>query len=183
MCSILDELATIRADHPLLKYHHSGWNGVGGMDMDTGTGTGGLVTDLAALVHDAAWQQSVWRVYIRLYWNFAMSFAAKTKECALRLGPVINSAVGKGFMVDTAIAHGANLPSFLKIMKRMRCPGAVREEKWLMDFMTTREHMMGNRGRDRSRAWKKLLGFGNLSLRLPIRVCDGHWGQNIVIDT
>lgn len=182
---IFDELASIRPDHPLLKYH-------GALKKCKGEHTDsikGLLKDIPALGNDAAWQEAVWRVYVSLYWNFAMDFAAKRNECAKRPGPVFTTALAKGFFVDTAINHGADLPSFNKIINRMKAPDCAAPAEWLADFIKTRkvmlksgfEHLDTSKTGDRCTLWRKLQKEGNEDIKRPIAAAEGYWGKSVVI--
>lgn len=182
---IFDELAKASPQHALLKYHASLKKCKG----EKVSGIEGLLKDIPALGDDAAWQKAVWAVYMKLYWNFASAFASKTKECQKRPGPVLKSALAKGFMVDTAINHGADMDSFKKILHRMKRADAIDEKEWLLDFMETRRKMLKSgfddldtsRSGDRCTLWAELLKANNTSLALPIRAFGGYWGKNVVL--
>lgn len=185
LAMIFDELAAIRPDHPLLRYHEP-LKKCKGENVD---GIQGLLKDIPALGDDTAWRRAVWRVYIKLYWRFASAFASKTRGCEKRPGPVLTTALAKGFMVDTAINHGADLESFTKILKRMRRADASTEAEWLEDFMVTRqkmlksgfEHLDTSKTGDRCKLWLDLLKKGNVDLKLPIQAADGYWGKGIMV--
>lgn len=182
---ILDALATIKSDHALLKYRPA-LKKCRGEDV---TGIQGMLIDVPALGEDDAWQRAVWRVYVDLYWKFAARYAARTGECAKRPGPVLQTPLGKGFMVDTAINHGADVGCFDKIIKRMRRPDATNEIDWLTDFMKTRKKMLAtgfeqldtSKTGDRCRLWTKLLKEGNTQLLRPITAYSGYWGRDVLI--
>lgn len=182
---ILNELAQIAPGHALLKYREPLRKCRG----ENVSGIQGLLKDIPALGEDTAWQRAVWRVYLDMYWKFAASFAAKTKECAKRPGPVLTSPLAKGFMVDTAINHGADMDSFSKILKRMDRPDATEESEWLADFMKTRkrmlksgfEHLDTSKTGDRCKLWHALLKDGNLALALPVQAYAGYWGTGITL--
>lgn len=179
---VFEELAKIDPTHPLLKYKEPLKKCKG----ENVTGVTGLLKDLPAIGDDEKWQTAVWRVYINLYWTFASTFASKRTN---RPGPVIRSALGRGFMVDTAINHGADIGSFDKIVKRMKRPDATNEDEWLVDFMTTRrdmlksgfEHLDTSKSGDRCELWRRLLEQKNYDLKRPICAFDGYWGAGIVI--
>lgn len=135
------------------------------------------------LARDAAWQQAVWKVYIKLYWRFALDFAAKRGACARRPGPKLTTAAARGFMLDTAINHGADLDSFMKIVKRMTTE-PKDERDWVTAFADAREKMLRSgyedldtsKTGDRCRLWKGLFK-DNPDLRVPIEAYKGYWGK------
>lgn len=178
---IIDELARIDPAHPLLKYR-AALAKCRGEDV---SGIQGMLHDIRALGDDKAWQAAVWRVYYDLYWSFAMTFAAKAKVCAKRPGPVLTTPLAKGFLVDTAINHGADMPSFTKILKRMERPDHVSEREWLEDFMRTRKKMLKSgfesldtsKSGDRCKLWMEILKLGNTGLQRPIKAFEGYWGR------
>lgn len=182
---IFDELAKIDPAHSLLRYHAALRKCRG----ETVTGIQGLLKDIPALGEDDAWKRAVWAVYISLYWKFAAAFASKTKECEKRPGPALTTPLAKGFMVDTAINHGADMDSFAKILRRMQQPEQTNETMWLKDFMKTRQHMLKSgvddldtsRTGDRCRLWRDLLKTGNTQLAPPIMAVDGYWGKNMTL--
>lgn len=182
---IFDELATIAPQHPLLKYREALARCRGESTKDIK----GLLKDIPALGDDQAWQAAVWKIYVKLYWKFASAFAAKKKQCEKRPGPVLSSPLAKGFLVDTAINHGADLPSFDKIIKRMDNPNDTNEAAWLADFMTTRQKMLKSgfeeldtsKTGDRCRLWLALLKDGNVTLQRPIKAAKGYWGDGIIL--
>ena len=178
---IFDELAKINPQHPLLKYH-AALRKCRGEDVK---GIEGLLKDIPALGEDEEWKRAVWAVYLALYWRFAAAFASKTKECEKRPGPALKTPLAKGFMVDTAINHGADMDSFKKILKRMQQPEQLNETAWLTDFMKTRQQMLKrgvddldtSRTGDRCKLWRELLKAGNTQLALPIQAFEGYWGK------
>ena len=182
---IFDELATLSPQHPLLKYRAALKKCKG----EHVCGIEGLLKDIPRLGDDTAWQAAVWKVYLDLYWKFAKDFAAKTGECASRPGPVLTTALAKGFCVDTAINHGPDMDSFAKILKRMAKPQERDEARWLEDFMRTREKMLKagfedldtSRSGDRCKLWLGVLKQGNVSLQRPIPACNGYWGKGVVV--
>lgn len=181
---IFDELAKIDPRHTLLKYHAALRKCKG----ENVSGIEGLLRDVPALGEDAAWRRAVWTVYIDMYWKFAAAFASKAKECAKRPGPVLTTPLSKGFLVDTAINHGADMASFSKVIKRMERPDAVDEAAWLADFIKTRREMLKSgygdldtsKTGDRCRLWGRLLKQGNTQLTRPIAAYEGYWGTHTV---
>lgn len=178
---IFDELAKAAPGHKLLKYHDALRKCKG----ENVKGIEGLLKDIPALGDDQEWRKAVWKVYVQLYWKFAARFSAKRKDCEKRPGPQLTSALAKGFMVDTAINHGANLESFGKVLKRMQRPDASDETAWLVDFMNTREKMLKSgyedldtsKTGDRCKLWLQLLKEKNLTLAKPIKPFRGYWGN------
>lgn len=181
---IFDELAKIEPAHRLLKYHAALRKCRG----ENVSGIQGLLKDIPALGEDDAWRRAVWAVYVQLYWKFAAAFASKTKECEKRPGPALTTPLAKGFMVDTAINHGADMDSFQKILKRMQQPEQLNETAWLTDFIKTRQHMLKSgfedldtsRSGDRCRLWRRLLKEGKTQLAPPIEAFEGYWGKKTV---
>lgn len=142
---------------------------------------------IRGLGDDPAWQQAVWKVYVKLYWQFAMNWADKKGESAKRPGPALTLPVTRGFMVDTAINHGADYGSFMDIVKRM--PEAVRSSNeelvWFRAFADAREKMLRSgyqdldtsKTGDRCRLWKALADGGNTGLKTPFQAYEGYWGK------
>lgn len=136
---------------------------------------------------DSAWQQAVWKVYVKLYWRFAMEWADKRGVAAQRPGPPLTLPLTRGFAVDTAINHGANYGSFMEIVKRM--PPAAQtardEVAWFRAFADAREKMLKSgyqdldtsKTGDRCRLWKDLAAQGNVGLKTPIQAYEGYWGS------
>lgn len=182
---IFDELARIDPSHALLKYRPALRKCRG----ENVKGIEGLLRDIPALGEDEAWRTAVWRVYIDLYWKFAAEFAARQGTCSARPGPPLTTPLAKGFMVDTAINHGANLESFNKVVSRMAGPHVTDEAAWLEDFAKTRRKMLRqgfeqldtSRTGDRCKLWLALLKDGNTTLQLPIRAANGYWGKGVVL--
>lgn len=182
---IFDALKDVAPQHQLLKYHDA-LKKCRGEDVK---GIQGMLKDIPALGDDKAWQTAVWKVYANLYWKFAMRFAGKKKGCEARPGPVLTTTLAKGFLVDTAINHGADLDSFNKILKRMERPDHTDETAWLLDFMQTRqkmlksgfEHLDTSKTGDRCKLWAALLKEGNTSLARPIKASKGYWGQGVTL--
>lgn len=181
---IFDELAEIAPEHPLLKYRGA----LAKCRDENVSGIQGLLKDIPRLGEDDAWRKAVWRVYIALYWKFAVAFCTKTKKCEKRPGPVLTTPLAKGFMVDTAINHGADLGSFTKIVKRMQRADAVDEAAWLADFMEARRKMLKSgyedldtsRTGDRCKLWSALLKAHNVTLARPINAYGGYWGKFVI---
>jgi hypothetical protein len=147
-------------------------------------GIEGIKPLIVALADDPAWQQAVWSVYIKLYWRFAMDWADKKGAAARRPGPKLRTAAGRGFMLDTAINHGADVGSFEPILDRMRKPRATDEAAWLADFADARKGMLRSgydnldtsRTGDRCDLWKALFR-DNPDLATPFKAHKGYWGD------
>lgn len=139
---------------------------------------------IKGLNDDAAWQEAVWAVYVKLYWRFAMDWADKKGEAAKRPGPKLALAVSRGFMVDTAINSGAEYNSLMYIVKRMKNPDAKDEVAWVKDFAETRKKILKSgyqdldtsKTGDRCDLWLDLLKT-NPSLHVPFRAFKGYWGD------
>ena len=137
---------------------------------------------------DPAWQRAVWKVYVKLYWRFAMDWAAKRGVAVSRPGPKLTWATSKGFMLDTAINHGADYGSFMRIVQRMATKDSKDEKTWLVAFADAREKMLKSgyddldtsRTGDRCRLWKQLVLDGNTQLATPIQAYRGYWGRYTV---
>jgi hypothetical protein len=183
---IFDELASISPGHPLVKYHAL-------LKTKKGEDVRGLEPLLKLVpeaANDPAWRQAVWRVYVKLYWAFSSEFAEKRGECAKRPGPTLGLAVSRGFIVDTAINHGADMPSFNHILERM--PAKLRDSKdeleWLTAFIDTRytmlksgyQHLDTSKTGDRCKLWKRLIDEQNYALRKPFEAYKGYWGTHTV---
>jgi hypothetical protein len=177
---ILDQVAAIDPRHPLAAFADP-VRKKRGDDVD---GIEGVQALIAAAGNDPVWQRAVWRVYVDMYWKFAARFADKTGDCASRPGPRLSLPVSRGFMVDTAINHGADLPSFQHILKRMPNANERDELRWLQSFIDTREKLLKSgyqsldtsKTGDRCRLWTGLLKTGNHGLARPIEAYRGYWG-------
>lgn len=144
---------------------------------------------IRTLGDDPAWQRAVWKVFVKLYWRFAADWSAKRGVAASRPGPRLTLPASLGLMVDTAINHGADMESVMKIVRKM--PAGVRESKnevaWVRAFADAREKMLRagyenldtSRTGDRCRLWKALLD-DNPQLRTPYKAYAGYWGQYTV---
>ena len=149
----------------------------------------GLAKDIPALGTDQVWRQAVWTVYMSMYWAFASQFAAKTGPCTQRPGPVLSSAVARGFMLDTAINHGGDMPSFQPILSRMADAHEPSEKVWLTDFMLTRKQLLKSgfqdldtsKSGDRCMLWKALVDSNNMSLARPLTYIKGYWNGGGII--
>ena len=141
------------------------------------------------LGEDAAWQAAVWKVYVKLYWQFAMDWSDKTGASAKRPGPKLTSALTRGFMVDTSINHGAEYGSLMDVVKRMRDPDAKDELAWFNDFADARKKMLKSgyqdldtsKSGDRCDLWKDLAAKGNLKLGTPFEAYKGYWGKYTIV--
>lgn len=190
LAMIFDELAKIRprsaACDELLKYTDVLKKKRG----DDIKGIEPIKKIIKGLGDDTAWQQAVWKVYVKLYWRFAMEWADKTGQGAKRPGPPLTMPLTRGFMVDTAINHGADFESFMEIVKRM--PEASKTTKdelaWFRAFADAREkmlksgyqHLDTSKTGDRCRLWKDLAAQGNTQLQAPFKAYKGYWGSYTV---
>ena len=138
---------------------------------------------IRGLGEDSAWQQAVWKVYVKLYWRFALDWADKRGDGARRPGPVLRLPATRGFMVDTAINHGADFDSLMDVVKRMKDPRATDEVAWATDFAEARRKMLKSgyqdldtsKSGDRCELWKPLF-TGNPGLKPPFKAFKGYWG-------
>lgn len=164
----------------LLEYKDA----VGRKKGDDIRGIEGIKPLIQKLGDDPAWQEAVWRAFLKLYWTFALEWADKRGSAAGRPGPRITSVAGRGFMLDTAVNHGANRESFQPIINRMRRPDARDERAWLEDFARARMDLLRSGYQeldtsgtgDRCRLWLPLLA-DNPDLRPPIKAYKGYWGK------
>lgn len=185
MLMIFEEIKKLDPKHALVKYIPSLKKCKGG-HIDPGCKS--LPQAFKKLGTDPTWQRAVWKVYIDLYWTFAAAFASKTGSCAKRPGAVLTSATSKGFMVDTAINHGANLESLQPILKKMKNPRETDERMWILDFINTRRAILKSgwqdldtsKSGDRALLWKALVESGNTTLARPIQAHRGYWGQYVI---
>ena len=183
--AIFVEMKKLDPAHPLLKYMPA----LKKCHGENVAGIEGLLRDIPALGADLVWRQAVWTIYIQMYWKFAARFASKSGECSSRPGPVLKTAIGKGFMVDAAINHGGDLGSIDPILKRMSRPTEPDEKKWLDDFMNARRVMLRSgfqdldtsRTGDRCVLWKSILDAGNAALTRPVTYGKGYWNGGGVI--
>lgn len=177
---ILQALQRIEPDHPLTEFVPALKKARG----DDIKGLKGMEKAIKGLGSDPAWRQAVWEVYVKLYWSFAAAFADKTGDCSKRPGPKMTTPLTRGFMVDVALNHGGNMPSFDPILKRMMNPNQGDELSWFYDFVEARRAML-KRGVDdldtsrtghRCTLWANIAREGNLTLARPIEVFPGYWG-------
>lgn len=184
LAMIFDELASIPnksdACSDLLKYHAALKKKRG----DDISGIEPIKKLIRALGDDPAWKTAVWRVYSKLYWRFAMDWADKRGVSANRPGPPLALAASRGFMVDTAINHGASKQSFMTIVGRMSNKDTRDEILWVVSFADAREKMLKSgyqdldtsRTGDRCRLWKDLV-HRNPALSTPFEALKGYWGK------
>lgn len=176
---ILKELEKINPKHPLLKYIKP-MEKVKGDDI---RGLENLGRDINNLGDDREWQSAVWKIYIKLYWNFARNFADKLVN---RPGPRLTSPLTRGFMVDTALNHGPDLSSFAPILKKMKNPNEQDEKTWFLDFCEARRQLLKSGFEDldtsgtgdRAVLWAMLTGNPNLTR--PIKCYNGYWGSQTI---
>lgn len=184
LAMIFDELAAIprksAACVDLLKYHAVLKRKRG----DDISGIEPIKKLIRGLGDDPSWKTAVWRVYSKLYWRFAMDWADKRGAGANRPGPPLALAASRGFMVDTAINHGANKDSFMDIVDRMSNKNSLDELVWVTSFADAREKMLKSgfgdldtsRTGDRCRLWKDLFRR-NPALATPFEALAGYWGR------
>lgn len=147
-------------------------------------GIEGMKPLIERLGDDPAWQEAVWRAFLKLYWAFTLDWAEKRGGAAGRPGPRIDSVAGRGFILDTAINHGANGESFEPILSRMRRRDSKDERAWLEDFAGARMELLRSGYQeldtsgtgDRCRLWMPLFA-GNPDLQPPIKAHHGYWGK------
>jgi hypothetical protein len=186
LARVVEELAKIRPEHPLVR---RGLPVLRGCAAATDDGERARLQPVADLVgqagDDPCWQVAVWRVFIDLYWQFAADFAEKKGACRDRPGPVLALAVSRGFVLDTALNHGPDLAAFQKMFEKMRAPRSRDELAWLLDFMQAREdllrsgfqHLDTTGTGDRCKLWRSIVESENYALARPMRACTGYWGS------
>jgi hypothetical protein len=178
---ILEYLQGINPKHPLVRF-------IPAMKKTKGDNVKGLEDFgdvLSEVGDDKEWQEAVWRIYIDMYWKFAADFSDKTNSAKNRPGAKLTSPLTRGFMVDTALNHGADMESFSGIIKRMKNANEMNEEKWFFDFCETRRKMLKDgvgdldtsRTGDRCVLWGNILKEGNEELKRPIECYNGYWGK------
>jgi hypothetical protein len=178
---ILKELQKINPKHKLVKY-------IPAMEKTKGEDVRGLENlgkDIHSLGDDKEWQQAVWDIYIKLYWSFARNFSDKLIN---RPGARLTSPLTRGFMVDTALNHGANLESFGPILKGMGNQEEQDEAKWFLDFCESRRKLLKrgfqdldtSKTGDRCTLWANIFKDGNTNLVRPIKCFRGYWGDKVI---
>ena len=178
---ILKDLQKINPRHKLVKY-------IPAMEKARGENVKGLENlgkDIGSLGDDKEWQQAVWDIYIKLYWAFARNFADKLLN---RPGAKLTSPLARGFIVDTALNHGADLESFGPILKGMRNQDEQDEAKWFLDFCESRRKLLKkgfqdldtSKTGDRCTLWSTIFNSGNVSLSRPINCFKGYWGTAVI---
>ena len=175
---ILKDLQKINPRHKLVKY-------IPAMEKTKGEDVRGLENlgkDIHSLGDDKEWQQSVWDIYIKLYWNFARNFSEKLIN---RPGAKLTSPLTRGFIVDVALNHGANLESFGPILRGMKNKDEQNEAKWFLDFCESRRKLLKSgfedldtsKTGDRCTLWADIFKEKNTSLTRPIKCFRGYWGD------
>lgn len=152
-----------------------------GDDID---GIEGMKPLIRSLGDDPSWHDAVWRAFLKLYWTFALEWAQKEGAASGRPGPRITSVAGRGFILDTAINHGADMDSFKPIVQRMRHKDTKDELAWLEDFAQARldllrsgyQQLDSSGTGDRCRLWLPLFR-DNPNLAPPIKAYRGYWGK------
>lgn len=149
-------------------------------------GIEGIKPVIQSLGDDTAWRQAVWATYSKLYWRFAMDYADKVGVAKVRPGPPLRLAASRGFMVDTAINHGANVESLDAIVRRM--PASARnsqdERTWVLAFARARKQLLVSGYQeldtsgtgDRCSLWMDLVET-NPDLAVPVKAYAGYWGS------
>ncbi|AGE56228.1 chitosanase [Paramecium bursaria Chlorella virus NE-JV-1] len=176
---VLKELQKINPNHKLVKYIKPMEKTIG----DDVTGLENLGKDIENLGDDKEWQRAVWKIYIKLYWNFAKDFADKTGTAKDRPGPKMTSPLTRGYMVDVALNHGSNMESFGPIIKKMRNKNETDESKWFLDFVEARRQLLKvgfqdldtSKTGDRATLWANLFKTGNVELKRPMKLFRGYW--------
>jgi len=199
---VFKRLHEIKPDHPLLRYHEAlkkcrgdnirGVEPLGGKARHAPRNLIAGLTKANGGKPDMAWREAVWRVYIDLYWKFALDFCARRGACAKRPGPVLTTRLALGFMVDTALNHGADMGSMKPVLRKMAAHDAQSEDEhvWLRGFIGARQHLLKSgfqeldtsKTGDRCKLWSELLASQNYDLQRPIRCARGYWGGRAVID-
>ncbi|AGE49428.1 chitosanase [Acanthocystis turfacea Chlorella virus Can0610SP] len=175
---ILKDLQKINPNHKLVKY-------IPAMEKTRGDNVKGLEKlgkDIESLGDDKEWQQAVWDIYIKLYWSFARNFSDKLIN---RSGAKLTSPLTRGFIVDTALNHGANLESFGPILKGMKNQNEQDEATWFLDFCESRRKLLKrgfedldtSKTGDRCTLWAEIFKSGNTGLVRPIKCYKGYWGN------
>lgn len=191
----LEGLAHVNGDPTKAKANYDNWTKNGRTHLDHIEG------DLAKLEVDDRWKRAVWRAFLRLNWESAAHFCNKTGPCTERPGPVLESPLAKGFIVDTSLNHGDctwwnSAPTWKAIWDAMD-PENVQprsERHWLKKFMKARKQVLrsGFQGLDWSKTgdrvnlWRDLLRCDNMTLQRPFHVVESThqppiWPHNLFI--
>jgi len=174
---IVQEIQKINPKHKLVKYVPALKKAKG----EYRAGLEHLAEDIHSLGDDKEWQAAVWKVYIKLYWNFARNFSDKLIN---RPGAKLTSPLTRGFMVDVSLNHGANLESFAPILNKMKNKNETDEATWFLDFVEARQQLLKSgyqdldtsKTGDRCTLWATLFKQGNILLDRPIKAHKGYWG-------
>lgn len=161
---VFNNLRKINPSHQLLKYIPVLLK-IDGTDNTRGLET--LKQDLEKY-GDIYWRKAVWDGILYFYWTPAMNFAEKLK---------VQSALGKGFLFDLALNHGAEEMS--KMSSRCLVPSPAKggnEQPFLTNLINvrqkiiTQEDLSTNSGQpDRCLMWMSILNTGNMNLSRPIK--------------
>ena len=183
------ELQKIDPQNPLAKY-------VPALSKAHGESRHGI-EDLADKIHaaknDPAWRRAVWKVYIDLYWSFVAEFCKKEGSCKHRPGPVLETALSKYEMIDSALNHGADMDSFDTILHKMdkTARDSTDEATWLEAWCKARRTILRTDRKndfdtshtgDRCKIPLKLLKEKNFDLKRPFVAANGYWGSNMKIE-
>ena len=191
-------LAHVGGDHTKAVPNWGKWTRNGRTHLDHIEG------DLAKLpLDDQDWRLAVWSAFINLNWESVTEFCAKTGMASNRPGPIINSALGKGIMVDTSVNHGdashwESSPTWKIIFEKMGNVQGLNEKAWLVEFLQARKQVLhsGYKQLDWSKSgsrcdiWLKLIAEDNMDLSRPINIANSivqsplHpiWPDGLVLD-
>jgi hypothetical protein len=208
LLKVFDHLAVIAPSHPLLRYHAAMKAAKGGFvkGLERLAHVGGDHTkakanydkyvpngrahldhidgDLARLPNtDPDWREAVWAAFVELNWESAAHFCAKTGPCAKRPGPVLTSALAKGWIVDCSLNHGdcrywGEADTWQAVFREMKNPKSRNETAWLRDMMHARRAVLKSgfasldwsKTGDRCRLWLHLLETENSHLTRTIHI-------------
>eukprot|EP00731_Ephydatia_muelleri_P005255 Em0002g1431a len=175
---ILDFLRARKETHKLLGFYDA-------LKMKRGPnvdGIQGMVRTIQTLGNDKDWQGAVWDEYVNEYWVFVTRFCNLTLT---RPGPVLNTPLVKGFILDAAINHGPDIEAYQVIFDEMLNKNNPDEKEWFKDFAETRrlilargyEHLDTSNTGDRSTLWANMANENNWNLTRPIQPFEGYWAQ------
>ena len=176
---ILENLRARKETHKLLGFYNA-LKMKRGPDVD---GIQGIVRAIQTLGNDKDWQGAVWDEYVNEYWVFVTRFCNLTLT---RPGPVLNTPLVKGFILDAAINHGPDIEAYQVIFDEMKNKNNPDEKEWFKDFAATRhnilasgyEHLDTSNTGDRSTLWLNMANVdNNWNLARPIQPFEGYWAQ------
>lgn len=190
----LEGLANVEGDPTKAVAKYSNWTPNGRTHLDHIEG------DLARLDVDESWKRAVWRAFLRLNWESAAHFCNKTGPCEERPGPILETPLAKGFIVDTSLNHGDcrwwnSSDTWTAIWDEMDDVHPETESAWLKKFMKARKRVLksGFQGLDWSKSgdrvdlWRDLIREDNMDLERPIYVISSShnppiWPPDLVIE-